>query len=106
MRATSLSGRRVLVCASNVYVPVPRSFTRAWTDDTRLPETLETRLRSRGTEGEEDIQKRLAQARVELEYADTGFHDKIIVNDDLETAYVEFEEFVYKEPSQDGKVFR
>lgn len=60
-------------------------------------ETLEARLRSRGSEKEEDIQKRLAQARVELEYADRpGVHDKIIVNDELEKAYAELEEFVYK----------
>ncbi|KAF1956152.1 guanylate kinase [Byssothecium circinans] len=61
-------------------------------------EMLEARLRSRSTESEEDIQNRLAQARVELEYADTpGVHDKIIVNDDLEKAYAELEEFVYHE---------
>lgn len=59
-------------------------------------EGLEARLRSRGTEEEEDIQKRLAQARVELEYADTpGVHDIIIVNDDLEKAYEELDGFVY-----------
>jgi guanylate kinase len=63
-------------------------------------ETLETRLKNRGTEKEEDIQKRLAQAKVELEYADTpGVHDKIIVNHDLEKGYVELREFVYKQPS-------
>jgi len=67
-------------------------------------EMLETRLRNRGTEKEEDIQKRLAQAKVELEYADTpGVHDKIIVNDDFEKAYAELEEFVCKQPSQDSK---
>ncbi|KAI1371262.1 guanylate kinase [Hypoxylon crocopeplum] len=58
---------------------------------------LEARLRSRGTENEEDIQKRLHQAKVELEYANTpGVHDAIIVNDDLEKAYQELEEFIYK----------
>jgi guanylate kinase len=66
-------------------------------------ETLEARLRSRGTENEEDIQKRLAQAKVELEYADTqGVSDKIIVNDDLEKAYEELDEFAYRPASQDG----
>lgn len=60
-------------------------------------EELERRLRGRGTEKEESIQKRLRQAKLELEYADTpGVHDKIIVNDDLERAYKELEEFVYK----------
>ncbi|KAF1836559.1 guanylate kinase [Decorospora gaudefroyi] len=67
-------------------------------------EMLEARLRSRGTEKEGDVQKRLAQARVELQYADTpGVHDRIIVNDDLERAYAELEEFVYEKPSQESK---
>ena len=44
-------------------------------------EELEKRLRGRGTEKEESIQKRLAQAKVELEYAKVpGVHDKVIVN--------------------------
>ncbi|KAF6844119.1 Guanylate kinase [Colletotrichum musicola] len=59
-------------------------------------EELEKRLRGRGTEKEESIQKRLNQAKVELEYSKTpGVHDKIIVNDDLEKAYGALEEFVY-----------
>lgn len=59
-------------------------------------EALEARLRARGTENEEDLQKRLAQAQVELEYADSqGSYDKIIVNDSIETAYKELEEFVF-----------
>lgn len=58
-------------------------------------EELERRLRGRGTEKEESIQKRLAQAKLELAYAETGVHDKTIVNNDLETAYKELEEFVY-----------
>lgn len=61
---------------------------------------LEARLRGRGTEKEESIQKRLAQAENELEYSKTpGVHDRIIVNDDLEKAYKEFEEFVYQKPA-------
>lgn len=60
-------------------------------------EALESRLRGRGTEKEDSILKRLAQAKNELEYSKTpGVHDKILVNDDLEKAYKEFEEFVYK----------
>ncbi|KAG7107289.1 Guanylate kinase like protein [Verticillium longisporum] len=57
---------------------------------------LERRLRGRGTESEASIQKRLAQAKVELAYAETGVHDKVIINEDLETAYKELEDFVYK----------
>ena len=59
---------------------------------------LEQRLRGRGTESESSVQKRLAQAKKELEYARTpGVHDKTIVNDDLEAAYQQLEDWVYKE---------
>lgn len=58
-------------------------------------EVLEQRLQRRGTEREDDIQRRLTQARNEIEYANTGIHDKIIVNDDLQTAYRELEDFVF-----------
>ncbi|KAJ5698164.1 Guanylate kinase [Penicillium macrosclerotiorum] len=60
-------------------------------------EDLEKRLRGRGTEKDEDVQKRLEQAKAELEYAETGVHDKIIVNDDLEVAYRELESFIFQE---------
>ena len=66
--------------------------------------TLESRLRGRGTEKEESIQKRLAQARNEMEYSKTeGVHDLIIVNDDLETAYKELENFVFRTTTQGPK---
>lgn len=56
--------------------------------------TLESRLRSRGTESEDQIQKRLAQAKVEMEASTTpGLHDKIIVNDDLDSAYTQLKQF-------------
>lgn len=52
-------------------------------------------MRSRGTESEESIRKRLEQAKKELEYAATeGGHDKVVVNDDLERAYREMEEWI------------
>lgn len=58
-------------------------------------EELERRLRNRGTETEESIRRRVDQARKELEYAATeGSHDKVIVNDDLDRAYGEMEEWV------------
>ncbi|GAD92899.1 hypothetical protein SMAC_01050 [Paecilomyces variotii No. 5] len=63
-------------------------------------EELEKRLRGRATDAEGSILKRLAQAKLELEYAKTpGVHDKTIVNDDLEKAYKELEEWVYTPPS-------
>ena len=56
---------------------------------------LRKRLEGRGTETSESLQKRLDQARNELEYAETpGAHDKIIVNDDLESAYAELETYI------------
>lgn len=47
--------------------------------------TLEQRLRGRGTENEQALAKRLANARLEMEHAD--YFDYWIVNDDLEQAY-------------------
>lgn len=47
-------------------------------------QALEERLRGRGTESEEDIQKRLANAAREIEYGrGEGNFDRIFVNDDL-----------------------
>ncbi|KAH7483487.1 Glycogen phosphorylase 1 [Fusarium oxysporum f. sp. albedinis] len=56
-------------------------------------EILEVRLRARGTEDEASISQRLAQAKLELEFAETGVHDIIIVNDDLDEAYRQLEDF-------------
>ncbi|KAG8367905.1 hypothetical protein BUALT_Bualt16G0121400 [Buddleja alternifolia] len=51
-------------------------------------EELEKRLCARGTETEEQIQKRLRNAKVELEQGNTpGLFDHILVNDDLVTCY-------------------
>ncbi|KAL3469991.1 guanylate kinase [Aspergillus californicus] len=58
-------------------------------------EELERRLRGRGTETEGSLQARLTQARNELEYSSQpGAHDKIIVNDNLETAYKELKDYI------------
>ena len=62
------------------------------------PAVLEERLRGRGTETEESIRKRLAQAEVEMAYSrEEGVHDKVVVNDDLEKAYREVEGWVVDE---------
>ncbi|KAK1266535.1 hypothetical protein QJS04_geneDACA016396 [Acorus gramineus] len=51
-------------------------------------EDLEKRLRARGTETEEQVQKRLRNATAELEQGkSSGLFDHILVNDDLETCY-------------------
>lgn len=55
-------------------------------------EVLEQRLRSRGTDSEESLQKRLAKAEKEMTYAPQ--FDRIVVNDDLERAEQEIEGFV------------
>ena len=42
------------------------------------------------------MQKRLLQAEKEMEYSQIeGVHDIIIVNEDLEKAYVELEKFIW-----------
>ncbi len=47
-------------------------------------EELERRLRERGTESEDVIVKRITQAKVEFEWADS--YDYLVVNDNLEDA--------------------
>ncbi|KAI1039033.1 hypothetical protein LB503_007810 [Fusarium chuoi] len=59
-------------------------------------ETLEARLWERGTEDEAIISQRLAQAKLELDFAGTGVHDIIIVNDDLDEAYRQLEDFAFQ----------
>lgn len=69
VRASSLDAIFIFIC--------PPSF-----------EELEKRLRSRGSETEEQIQKRLRNAKGELDQARLpGLFDHILVNDDLETCY-------------------
>ncbi|KAF9005906.1 P-loop containing nucleoside triphosphate hydrolase protein [Cyathus striatus] len=49
---------------------------------------LRSRLQQRGTESEASVQKRLATALSEIEYAkQPNVHDLVIVNDDLDRAY-------------------
>ena len=59
-------------------------------------EALEARLRGRASDSEDAIQKRLKQAKVEMEFANSGDapHDKVVVNEDLDTAYREVREFI------------
>ncbi|KAL8798714.1 MAG: hypothetical protein Q9182_006447 [Xanthomendoza sp. 2 TL-2023] len=58
-------------------------------------EVLEQRLRGRGTEDEESLKKRLDQAAKEMAFSnEKGVHDKIVVNDDVEKAFKEVEEWV------------
>ncbi len=60
-------------------------------------EELERRLRGRGTDSEEVIQVRLANAKKEMEFAKTkGKYEFTIVNDDLEKAANELREILKK----------
>ncbi|KAJ0982319.1 hypothetical protein J5N97_010574 [Dioscorea zingiberensis] len=69
VRASSLEAIFIFIC--------PPSF-----------EELEKRLRARGTESEEQVQKRLRNASAELEQGKLpGLFDYVLVNDDLETCY-------------------
>jgi guanylate kinase len=69
VRASSLEAIFIFVC--------PPSF-----------EELEKRLRARGTETEEQIQKRLKNAKAELDQSnEPGLFDHLLVNDNLETCY-------------------
>jgi guanylate kinase len=64
-------------------------------------EILEARLRARGTENEAAIQKRLNNSRQEMEKAE--IFDHIIVNDQLERAYVELKRLLLQNGLKDGK---
>lgn len=57
-------------------------------------EDLEKRLKGRGTETEESVSKRLSAAKGEMDFASTGVHDKVIINDDLDKAYSEMRQFI------------
>ncbi|KAI9599369.1 guanylate kinase/L-type calcium channel beta subunit [Syncephalis fuscata] len=64
-------------------------------------EELEARLRSRGTETEESLAKRLAAAQREMSYAQEHpeTHDSIVVNDNLDTAYEAVRQFILDDES-------
>lgn len=64
------------------------------------PETLERRLRGRGTETEEQIQNRLAIAKNEMELA--SLYDHVVINDDLEQAVVCLEQILTDEKQKRG----
>ncbi|KAI1293071.1 hypothetical protein EDD11_008518 [Mortierella claussenii] len=60
-------------------------------------EILEARLRGRGTETEDAIQKRLAKAREEWDYGHDPEHfDHVVVNVKLGQAYADLQEYVFR----------
>lgn len=52
--------------------------------------SLKSRLTGRGTDSDSSIQKRLTTAIREIQYAQEGPHDIVIVNDDLDRTYDQF----------------
>ncbi|KAF5785861.1 putative guanylate kinase [Helianthus annuus] len=84
VRASSLEAIFIFIC--------PPSF-----------EELEKRLRARGTESEEVIQKRLRNAKAELEQGtSSGLFDHILVNDDLEACYERLKKILGLDGSTDA----
>ncbi|CAI9259568.1 unnamed protein product [Lactuca saligna] len=66
-------------------------------------EELEKRLRARGTETEEQIQKRLRNAKSELEQGkSSGLFDHVLVNDDLEACYERLKKILDLDGSSDA----
>jgi len=57
-------------------------------------EVLERNLKSRGSENEETLQKRLKHAKEDIEEAEKLKFDIIIVNSDLTVAFQQFKDFV------------
>jgi guanylate kinase len=61
------------------------------------PEILESRLRGRATESEENLRRRIRNARDEIEYGlEAGNFDAIVYNDDLKKAVEDFRIAVQK----------
>ncbi|KAL0279186.1 UNVERIFIED_CONTAM: hypothetical protein PYX00_000796 [Menopon gallinae] len=61
-------------------------------------ETLQKRLRDRGTETEETLERRLRVAREEIEYGDTPNNfDLVLVNDSIEKSYEQLKNFILLE---------
>ncbi len=64
--------------------------------------TLERRLRLRGTDSEETIQKRMKNANGELDYV--NHYDYIIINDSLDEAYEKLKAIIKSEKCKAKKV--
>lgn len=68
-------------------------------------EELRRRLEGRKSESTEKVNQRLATALVEIEYAKTGPHDYILVNDDIESSYSAFEQIALGKEGNELKAF-
>jgi len=57
---------------------------------------LEQRLRRRGSDDEDKVKARLQIAIAEIAHSKVeGFHDKIIINDDLQATYATLEKYIF-----------
>eukprot|EP01012_Entosiphon_sulcatum_P014252 TRINITY_DN19310_c0_g1_i1.p1 TRINITY_DN19310_c0_g1~~TRINITY_DN19310_c0_g1_i1.p1 ORF type:complete len:226 (-),score=49.56 TRINITY_DN19310_c0_g1_i1:191-868(-) len=87
----------------NAKIPSLRLFVRP-----PSVEELERRLRGRATETEESIQRRLRNARWELNMADKnpdGLFDAFVVNDERDRAAKEIKSLIDRHISQERRVF-
>ncbi|KER31949.1 hypothetical protein T265_01884 [Opisthorchis viverrini] len=61
-------------------------------------ESLEQRLRERNTETDETLRLRIQRARQDIEFAESpagrSLFNKVVINNDLDTAYADLEEFL------------
>ncbi|XP_008332651.1 guanylate kinase isoform X1 [Cynoglossus semilaevis] len=68
---------------------------------------LEKRLRDRKTESEESLQKRLRAAAVDMEFSkEPGVFDVVVVNDNLDDAYIQLKQALLKEIDKVKKINR
>jgi guanylate kinase len=68
-------------------------------------EVLERRLRDRKTDAEDTIQRRLLEARAEMEKGLESY-DYVIVNDDLDAAYAKLRSIVVAESCRNGRTVK
>ncbi|CAB0034514.1 unnamed protein product [Trichogramma brassicae] len=67
-------------------------------------EELENRLKKRGTESQESLQRRLASAKTEIEFGETpGNFDLIVENDNVEKAYEKLRNFIMSQTNQQNQ---
>lgn len=66
-------------------------------------EALEARIRKNEGLSEDEIQSKLEAAQEDIDQSSSGdFYDRVIINDDLETAYKALEEYIYEMPKANG----
>ncbi|KAI0866874.1 THO complex subunit 1 transcription elongation factor-domain-containing protein [Xylaria cubensis] len=70
-------------------------------------EALETRIRKDEGLSEEEVQRKLKAAQEEIDQSGSSdLYDKVIINDDVEGAYKELEEFIYESSSKTNGIHK